>query len=128
MARAGLKQAMPSSKRKGIPGRCSLPADFMHNPSQRLLEQYSAHAMFNPLLAAGLGQPVSLAQLQQPALALTYPNVANTRKAAESVKSILVARTTASFPSIPAVELMGGPGSTTHHATRFCQRLKRRAR
>ena len=84
---------MPTSKRKSIPGRCSLPADFVHNPGQRLLEQYAAHAMFNPLLAAGLGGPMSLAQLQQPghALALTYPS-GNQSVAAESVKSILMAR------------------------------------
>ena len=37
LAEAGLKQAMPTSKRKGVPGKCSLPADFMHNPGQRLL-------------------------------------------------------------------------------------------
>ena len=97
LAEAGLKQAMPTSKRKGVPGKCSLPADFIHNPGQRLLEQYTQAAMLNPWLAAGIGGPMSLAQLQQPALALTYPSTSKA-SAAESVKSILVARNNASFP------------------------------
>lgn len=77
--------AMPTSRRKGVPGRSSLPADFVHNPL--------AAAAANPLLnLLGLcQQPLSLGNLQAPGhLALTYPGSNRgpaSSKAPESLKS-----------------------------------------
>ena len=59
---------MPSSKRKSVPGRCSLPSDFSHvTAAQRML--MASMAGLNPMF----GQPVSLGQLSNP-LAITYGN------------------------------------------------------
>lgn len=58
---------MPSSKRKSVPGRCSLPSDFAHvTAAQRMLMGAMAGL---PMF----GQPVSLGQLSNP-LAITYGN------------------------------------------------------
>ena len=78
--------AMPTSRRKGVPGRSTLPPDFVHNPLN------AAAAAASPLLnLLGLcQQPLSLGNLQAPApLALTYPHSRGpaSSKAAESVKS-----------------------------------------
>ena len=77
---------MPNKRRKGVPGRSTLPPDFVHNP-------LNAAAAASPLLnLLGLcQQPLSLGNLQAPStpLALTFPGSkgAPSSRAAESVKS-----------------------------------------
>ena len=82
---------MPSSKRKSVPGRCSLPREFVHvNPAQSLLLGGMGLPMF------GMPQqPMSLADLgKHHPLSITYGSgrdAASTvaSAAAESVKSTL---------------------------------------
>jgi hypothetical protein len=54
---------MPTSKRKGIPGKCSLPKDYLHHPthSMSFMGGLGHGAMGMPFM--GLPQHVSLGQL-----------------------------------------------------------------
>ena len=84
--------AMPSSKRKSIPGRCSLPREFVHvNPAQSLMMGGMGQAMGYPMF--GMQQPMSLADLgKHHPLAITYGSGASARGSttvAESVRSTL---------------------------------------
>ena len=78
---------MPSSKRKGVPGRSTLPSDYVHaNPLMM-------GSLQNPLLQQLLQHPVSLGQLGQlgnAPLALTY-NAASSAGRATSVAQRVLA-------------------------------------
>lgn len=79
---------MPSSKRKSVPGRCSLPREFVHvNPAQFGMLGGMGLPMF------GMQQPMSLADLgKHHPLSITYGRDATSTvasAAAESVKSTL---------------------------------------
>ena len=86
----GILDQMPTRRRKGVPGKSTLPHGFVHNPSA------NASGILN-LLGSLVQQPLSLGQLasQQP-LAITYPS-SNARAmssrastiAPESVVSVL---------------------------------------
>lgn len=81
---------MPSSKRKSVPGRCSLPREFVHvNPAQSLMLGGMGQAMGLPLF--GMQQPMSLADLgQHHPLNITYGrDAASTVASAASAKSTL---------------------------------------
>ena len=77
------KGAMPSRKKTGIPGRCSLPSDYVH-PQQSFF-QFPA-AMGLPMMAGPAA--MSLGQLGQPApLALTYPGAGSQPSRAGTVSN-----------------------------------------
>lgn len=75
---------MPTSKRKSVPGRCSLPNDFAHvTAAQRMLMGAMAGL---PMF----GQPVSLGQLSsQDPLAITYGTPSASARASTAADSQL---------------------------------------
>ena len=83
----GLKGSMPTSKRKGIPGKCSLPKTYVHPTHSMFMGGFGHGAMGMPFM--GMPQQMSLGQLGGGAgpLAITYPE-SNTGSAM-SVKSAL---------------------------------------
>jgi len=80
-----IKEACRREKKKGVPGKSTLPPGFIHNPSA------NASGLLN-LLGSLVQQPVSLGQLAAPPLAITYPSSdgrAMSSRAPESVVSAL---------------------------------------
>jgi len=74
---------MPTAKRKGVPGKCSLPKDYLHHP-------WLGHGAMMPFM--GMPQAMSLGQLdlgRGGPLAITYPGSTAPSSAARSVKSAL---------------------------------------